>query len=279
MCHLLRRRVVPLLLLLGVVLQLAVCGAEPLFFAFDNGLGRGELTPVQQADLLKRLGYQGIGYTGTLLLAERQRACAAAGIAIANIYTACTAGATPSCAPGLLDALPLLAHSSTAIWLTVQGSGDDAAVDAAVRLVAEPARAQGITVALYPHHGLRIATAMQALEVVNRLALPTLGLTINLCHELRAGNEARLPEIIRACAPVLRFVSINGAEHDGDWSRLIKPLGEGAVDVLGFLRTLKTVGYAGPIGLQCYNIPGNQEQHLAASLATWKRYQAALALP
>ena len=33
------------------------------FFAFDNGVGRGNSTPVQQATMLKELGYGGIGYT------------------------------------------------------------------------------------------------------------------------------------------------------------------------------------------------------------------------
>src|SRR6202044_1504407 len=98
----------------------------------------------------------------------------------------------------------------------------------------------------------------QALAVVQRLAMPNLGLTFNLCHELRAGNEAQLPDIIHACAPSLRSASINGADQDGDWSRLIKPLGAGAFDVAAVLAALHANGYDGPVGLQCYTVPGDQ---------------------
>jgi hypothetical protein len=43
------------------------------FFAFDNGVGREQKwLPAQQADTLKSLGYDGIGYTGTEIFAERQ---------------------------------------------------------------------------------------------------------------------------------------------------------------------------------------------------------------
>ena len=151
------------------------------------------------------------------------------------------------------------------LWLTVGGSGDDAAVDAAVRMVAEPAARHQVQVALYPHFGMRIATALQALAVVRRLALPNVGLMLNLCHELRAGNEARLADIIQACAPALRAVSINGAEHDGDWSRLILPLGQGAVDVAAFLSALHAHGFAGPVGQRTLTTS------LATSVRIWPR--------
>jgi len=266
-----------LLILNMLVLAGVMSAAEPLFFAFDNGVGRGNLTPAQQAEMLKELSYAGIGYTGTTALGERQRAFDQAGLVITSLYVACKLGSPPTSDAGLLDALPLLKDRPTVVWLTVQGEGDDAAAAAAVRLVAEPAAKLGVQVALYPHFGYRVATAEQALRIVETLALPNVGLTFNLCHELRAGNAARFPVILRAVAPHLRLVSINGAEHDGDWDRLIKPLGDGAFDVLGLLRDLQTIGYGGPIGLQCYNVPGEQRENLRRSLATWRAYQTALA--
>lgn len=268
-----------LLLFLLSVLALATA-AEPLFFAFDNGVGRGELTPVQQATMLKELGYGGIGYTGTTQLAERQRAFADAGLVITSLYVACKIGSPPTCDAGLLESLPLLKERGIALWLTVHGQGDDDAAAAAVRLVAEPAAQHGVPVVLYPHFGFRVATAEQALPIVEKLALPNVGLTLNLCHELRAGNGPRLPQIIRATAKQLRLVSINGAEPSGsDWGTLIKPLGEGRFDVLALLRELHAVGYDGPVGLQCFAVPGDQRTNLQKSLATWRQYRAALATP
>jgi sugar phosphate isomerase/epimerase len=269
----------PIIIALAVAWSLSAAAAEAPLIAFDNGVGRGELDPVQQAALLKDLGYAGIGYTGVGQWTARRQAFAAAGLAITSLYVGCQLGPPPRCDAGLLETLPQLAGSGTMLWLTVGGSGDDAMVDAAVRLVAEPAAQHHVQVALYPHFGMRIATALQALSVVQRLALPNVGLMLNLCHELRAGNEARLPDIIHACAPALRAVSINGAEHDGDWNRLIKPLGEGAVDVMAVMDALRAHGYAGPVGLQCYNVPGDQRAHLAASMAAWRRMQAPAARP
>ena len=265
------------LLLSFLGLLISATSAEPLFFAFDNGVGRGELTPMQQATMLKELGYDGIGYTGTAQLAERQRAFADAGLSITSLYVACKLGAPAPCDAGLLESLPLLKDRGIALWLTVHGQGDDAAAAAAVRLVAEPAARIGVPVVLYPHHGFRIATAEQALPIVELLALPNVGLSINLCHELRAGNGPRLSQIIRATAKHLRLVSINGAEPAGEaWNALIKPLGEGSFDVLGMLRELHHVGYVGPIGLQCYAVPGNQRENLQRSLATWRAYRMAI---
>jgi sugar phosphate isomerase/epimerase len=264
-------RIILLTLTLAMASVLSAAPAQPSLIAFDNGVGRGELNPVQQAALLKELGYAGIGYTGVGHWLERHKAFGDAGLAITSLYVGCQLGTSPRCDAGLLETIPLLEGTETMLWMTVSGTGDDAAVDAAVRLVAEPAAQHHVQVALYPHSGLRIATAMQALAVVQRLAMPNVGLTLNLCHELRAGNEAHLPDIIRSCAPALRSVSINGAEHDGDWSRLIKPLGEGAVDVAAVLSVLHANGYTGPVGLQCYNVPGDQRANLAASMAAWRR--------
>ncbi|MFP6597449.1 MAG: hypothetical protein VCC01_08330, partial [Candidatus Hydrogenedentota bacterium] len=45
--------------------------AADALFVFDNGVGRGQWTPEQQARTLDQLGYAGIGYTGTEQLDER----------------------------------------------------------------------------------------------------------------------------------------------------------------------------------------------------------------
>jgi sugar phosphate isomerase/epimerase len=264
---------------LALACALSASAEETPFIAFDNGVGRGELNPVQQAALLKELGYAGIGYTGVRQWSERHQAFADAGLAITSLYVGCQLGTPPRCDAGILDTIPHLEGTATMLWLTVNGTGDDSAVDAAVRLVAEPAAHHHVQVALYPHFGMRIATAVQALAVVQRLAMPNVGLTLNLCHELRAGNEAHLPDIIHACASAIFSVSINGAEHDGDWNRLIKPLGEGAVDVGAVLAALHANGYTGPVGLQCYNVPGDQRTNLMASMAAWRRMHTPPATP
>ena len=59
------------------------------FFAFDNGVGRGQWPPVQQAQVLKELGYDGISYNETIDLTNRLTAFRAQGLKIFALdYTA-----------------------------------------------------------------------------------------------------------------------------------------------------------------------------------------------
>ena len=74
--------------------------------------------------------------------------------------------------------------------------------------------------------------------------------------------------------PRLWAVSINGADEFDDkagWDRYIQPLDKGSFDVGKFLKTLKELGYKGPIGLQCYGIGGDTREHLARSMEAWKK--------
>jgi sugar phosphate isomerase/epimerase len=69
-------------------------------------------------------------------------------------------------------------------------------------------------------------------------------------------------------------VSINGADtfdNQPGWKRYIQPLDKGDFDTAAFLRTLRELGYTGPIGLQCYGITGDAREHLALSMDAWRR--------
>jgi sugar phosphate isomerase/epimerase len=274
----LRQAVVALVLALGgiaVAADSARAQRPNAFFAFDNGVGRGaQWTPEKQAGVLATLGYDGIGYTGVTDLAERQRAFRARGLRIFNLYVACYVDRFDPYDSGLLAALPSLAGTDTQLWLTVQGKTmDEQRVVAIVRDLADAAARHGVKIALYPHKGFYVANAEEALRLVGRVDRPNVGVTFNLCHELAAGHAARLPEIIRAAAPKLHFVSINGADPQGGWNELIRPLDEGSVNVEMLLQELDRAGYRGPIGLQCYNVKGDTETNLRRSLTAWRRFQ------
>ena len=254
-------------------------GARHAFFAFDNGVGRDTWSPEEQARVLKEAGYDGIGYTGFEDLAARRAAFAAQGLTIFNLYVGCNIDVEPVYDPAWNEAIASLKGSGIALWLTIQGGTpgqDDERAAAAVREIAGLAAGAGIQVALYPHHGFYVADLDDAMRVAGHVDLENVGVTFNLCHELRAGNEARFDEILEKAAPRLFFVSINGADHEGDWDRLIQPLGRGAFDVFSVLKKLDGLGYRGPIGLQCYNVPGEPRANLAESIAAWRGYVARL---
>ena len=244
------------------------------FFAFDNGVGRGQWLPTQQARVLKELSYDGISYNETIDLTNRLEAFRAAGLKIFALYLHGFADKPTRYEAGLTNAIHLLKGSDTIIWLTIREMrGErDAEAAALVREVADLAGEAGLRVALYPHVGFYVATAEDALRVADRAGRTNVGVSLNLCHELMAGNGDRLESIVRACAPRLLLVSINGADRGTTVEQTIKVLGEGNFDVRGFVSGLDRAGYTGPIGLQCYNLKGSFEENLKRSITVWHQW-------
>lgn len=78
--------------------------------------------------------------------------------------------------------------------------------------------------------------------------------------------------------PHLFVVSINGADRGGqNWDTLIQTLDRGSFDVYEFLKTLRQMGYRGPIGLQHYGIKGDAHENLKRSMEAWQRFSARMA--
>ncbi len=249
------------------------------FFVFDNGMERDEWTPERQAEILAELGYDGIGYTGGNDLDERLAAFKKHQIRIFSIYVGCNLDNEPAFDEELRTAIKELQGTAVTIWLTVQGkaSEDDGRAVQTVGEIADLAAASGIKVALYPHAGFHIATMDDALRIVRQANRGNLGVTFNLCHELMAGNESRFDELLEQAAPHLLLVSVNGADHEGGWDKLIQPLGQGTFDIFPVLRKLQSIGYKGPIGLQCYQVKGDTLGNLKHNIAQWRTLRARLA--
>jgi sugar phosphate isomerase/epimerase len=273
-------------ILLATVLWAAtpLVAASPLtnpFFAFDNGAGRDEHVPLEdQAELVKRTGYAGLGFTGTQHIPEMLQALESRGLKMFSIYVAARIdGEKPSYDPGLPQAIRQLQGHGTVIFLTVNGSAPDgdARATAIVREVADMAAASGLRVALYPHIGMFVGRVEDALRVVKNVDRPNLGVTFNLAHFLAAKDEPNLDVRLREALPHLFMVSINGAEHEGGWDRLIQPLDRGEFDVFTLLKKLVALGYQGPIGLQCYHVAGDREENLTRSMAAWRKFAARMA--
>jgi len=243
------------------------------FFAFDNGVGRGAWTPEEQASLLLDLGYHGIGYTGHSDLPSRLAAFKTQGLKVYSLYLACFVDREPAFDPRLLEGMKELEGTDVILWLTVQGmteQGDTKAVEV-VKQIGRHAAENGLRVALYPHYGFHVATTEDAFKIVEKVDMKNVGVSFNLCHSLRAGNEARMGKILKKAAPHLFLVSINGADHEGGWDKLIQTLDRGDVDVGNVLSLLDQIDYRGPVGLQCYNIPGDPRDNLSRSIQAWHR--------
>ena len=249
------------------------------FFAFDNGVGRGTWSPERQASTLAELGYDGIGYSGVDDFAERAAAFDRRGLKIFNLYVGAVVGPDgPTFDPKLPAAIEALRGREMALWLTVNGKATDADAQAAsvVTTIADLAAKAGVRVVLYPHAGFHIARVEDAVRVARLAGRPNVGVTFNLCHFLKVDDANHLKACLQEAMPLLEFVSINGADagetNEMDWDRLIQPLGSGSFDVRSVVTLLDELGYAGPIGLQCYNVAGDPVDNLRRSLATWRKW-------
>lgn len=117
-------------------------------------------------------------------------------------------------------------------------------------------------------HGVNIAfetgqeTADLLLETLEELACPNLNVNFDPANMLLydKGDPLRAVEIL---APYIRSVHVKDAirtKVPGTWGEEV-PLGKGEVNIKAFVKTLKKVGYKGPLCIE--REVGTQEQRLA----------------
>jgi sugar phosphate isomerase/epimerase len=256
--------------------------ANPFFaFCMDTHDAK-KRTLFEQAELLKELGYAGAGHLWLDNVPERLKTLDATGLKLFQIYVRLSLArdAKPPYDMRLKEVLPLLQGRDTMLALLVVGGkpSDEADDPRAIELVgeiADMARPYGVKIALYPHANDWLERVQDALRVAKKVNRPNVGVMFNLCHWLKIDDEKNLKPLLQAALPHLMAVSINGSDRGtdiragkGNW---IVPLDSGNFDMLGFLKTLKESGYAGPIGLQCYGIPGDAREHLTRSVAAWRK--------
>jgi sugar phosphate isomerase/epimerase len=236
----------------------------------------------EQAELLKELGYAGAGHLWLDGLAERIRTLDASGLKLFQVYfrVDISTGAKEPYDPKLKEALPLLKGRGTQIAALVGGGKpSDASLDPRaveiLREIADLARPYGVGIALYPHAGDWLERVEDGVRLTKKVDRPDVGVMFNLCHWLKVAEEKDLKPLLTLAGPHLAAVSINGADRAVDVrsgkGSMILPLGQGAFDMLAFLDALEDAGYKGPVGLQCYGLPGDAKEHLARSMEAWRK--------
>ena len=266
-------------------------GMSNPFYAMDTNLGRWkDRTPDQVAKLLKELGYDGYGHTGTEGIDEYLAALDAQGLDLFTTYIKLDLDAETKVDPAVNDVLRKFKGRNAMLWLFVPSrnyaadseAGDAVAVEA-IRRLADDAHEQGVKVALYPHVSFYIETFADALRIAEKVNRRNVGITFNLCHWLKVDGDKDFSQILKRAMPYLFQVSINGADS-GDtramnFGRLIQPLDSGTYDVGALLRTLNRLGYTGPIALQGYGVPGEAQENLARSMKAWKKLKESTKAP
>ena len=183
------------------------------------------------------------------------------------------------------------ARMDMAVWMVVGGAKTTANVETAygiLKTTVQHCATKGAKLVLYPHEGTTFINAEQALVLLLRLRADEdlspaekacVSISIHLCHELKAGNGARIAEVVAAVAPYCTLASVNGAEADtrsrGGWTTGIRPLDQGNYDVRPFLQALATAGYTGPMEYHTYNLPDpDHDDHLERTLLRWQQLVA-----
>lgn len=258
------------------------------FFAMDTCLKpaypASTMTLDEQLDLVKSLGYAGLSWTEgdpaelrAVVEGSKKR-----GLKLYAHYAAATlrkSGLETN--PRLPETVRALAGSGSVLWPHV-GSPDfrpsdpagDAAAIEGLRRIADLAAASNVKVALYPHVAEWVERVQDAVRLARAVGKRDFGVTFNLCHCLKMGYEARIPDLLAEAKPHLMIVTLNGADSDASqagWDRLIQTLDRGTYDTGALLSTLQKLRYRGPIGLQGYGIGGDTKENLTRSMAAWQK--------
>ena len=257
------------------------------FFAMDTATKDDKhKTAKQQVEMVKELGYAGIGCTAGKGLAEMAEELDKNGLRLFAAYVGCYIDADArSYGPELKEAIEVMKGRNAILWLFVQSKKlkpssleGDARAEEVIREIADVAAANKVRVALYPHTGFWVERVEDAIRVAKKVDRKNVGVTFNLCHWLKTDDEENMKSLIKSAMPHLFVVSINGADSGGkDWKQLIQTLDRGSFNILRFLKALKNSGYTGPIGLQGYGIGGDAYENLKRSMSAWRKLSKKLA--
>lgn len=235
----------------------------------------------QQAEMLKELGYPGVGHIWLDKLEERIKTLDAAGLKLYQITM--TVEIAPDKAPydvnRFKEVCTLIKGRYVQFCLLLNGAtSSDPSVDPhaveVLRAMSDQAKDSGAQLLLYPHQSSWIERIEDSVRVADKVDRANVGVMFNLCHWLRVDKSRDYRPLLKQAMPRLWAISINGADdldENPGWARYIQPLDKGSFDVGKLLKTLKELGYKGPVGLQCYGIEGDVRDHLARSLTAWQK--------
>ena len=245
-------------------------GFRPQFFAFQNGVHFPSTD--QRIEVLKDLGYDGIGSANLDDLAARCKQYRAAEMQLYSVYTGIHLGKDGAVIPPALPAaIKELRGQDVVIELFVGGQGTEAQAVAGVQTVADLAAKSNLRVVLYPHTGCYVDHLGDAVRLAKLSGRKNVGVMFNLCHYLMVEPETDLAAALKAAQPYLWRVSLCGAEPGTkSWKTLIQPLDRGAFDYVHLLRLLRDLRFDGAVGLQCYAVPGDSRNNLERSMQAWQ---------
>jgi sugar phosphate isomerase/epimerase len=253
--------------------------SPPLFALCHDTHDTKKRSLAQQADMLAELGYDGVGHLWFDKVEDRLKTLDEHGLRLFQIYERINLGASPGYDKQRYEELlPLLKGRDVQIALLMSGGSpsDDSLDNKAVsvlREMADKAAPFGVSLLIYPHRTDWAETLDDAVRVAKKVDRKNVGAMFNLCHWGAVDKEKNLAELFHRSMPYIQCVTINGGEPTAKVnSKWIAPLDEGSFDVRQVLRLLHEAGYRGPVGLQCYGIRTDAQDHLRRSMKIWRSW-------
>ena len=272
------------LLILTVSIVLTAQIFQPKFYCFEDAfLKINTENPEYQASLIRNLGFNGMEIMGLDGIDRKLQALDQQKLQLFMVYIQIDIEKELPYDSRLRDFIKKVHNKGVTLALHIHSDqfapsdslGDSLCVPI-IQDLADYASSFGVNIALYPHTGFWLEKIDDGLRLTRKINRHNVGAIFNLCHYLKADEKELLEKKLVKAIPFLAAVSINGCDdgntREMEWDRLIQPLGKGTFDVLHVLRILKANNYTGPIGLQCYNIPGDPADFLKSSMETWKKY-------
>ncbi len=290
------KRMVGALVLGGLAL---VCHAETeitprSLYTYSFG-GLEDMKPAAVVTLLDDLGYGGIavesrGEEALERLEQFYELSETTGLEVVSAFTAHRFDKYGFSDAGHRAAIDRLAPHGGTLWLWVRdakpdGSITDEKVESFIRGILEYAESKGVKLVLYPHCNTYYPTTLEALPLVEKINSPSLGIAINLCHELMSDNGAQLPETFARAQDRLEAVILSGALIELDRTSVgsmnastILSLDESVYDLRPFMQLIKESGFDGPVGMINFKPETEPADYLSRSMKEWKRLCAEVGL-
>jgi sugar phosphate isomerase/epimerase len=282
-----------LLLVIMILTESTVLFAQifqPRFYCFEDAFLKNNTdSPEYQSSLIQKLGFDGMEIVGLDGIDRKLQALDQQKLQLFMVYIQIDIDKELPYDSRLHDFIKKVQNKGVTLALHIhsdQFSQSDSLGDRRcvpiIRDLADFANSYGVNIALYPHTRFWLEKVGDGLRLTQKINRGNVRAIFNLCHYLKADEKDLLEETLVKAIPYLAAVSINGCDEGNtremEWDRLIQPLGQGSFDVLNVLRILKMNNYTGPVGLQCYNIPGEPSDFLKISMETWKKYMKELSI-
>ena len=235
----------------------------------------------EQNQMLAELGFDGVAHLWLDKLEERVTSADQSGLHVVQVYLNVDLSQAVPFDPNLEKSLSCLKAKNSQLAILIYGGNpseeslDDKAVEI-IRKIVDIADKSDVKVVLYPHVGAWCESVADCVRIAKRFPDKKVGVMFNLCHWAAVDKTENLKSVLEMAIPWLAAVTINGTDtpeeiqarpgRDG-W---LQPLDSGSFDQNKVLVLLKELHYRGPIGLQCYGIPGDAKVHLERSMKKWR---------